>query len=256
MTDKKRKSFPLVMAICLLVGFLFLLILLFLRFQRHQPHHSPVSNSRQPARLADFNQQPRHTEQQLATYLDPGRDAWQQPDRVVKALRLRPGQVVADIGCGSGYFTFRLAKAVLPTGKVYAVDSDPNAIEFIQKQATVNIDVILDPEGDALPGIAPGSLDLAFFCEVHLLGSLADPANTAREDNLEALDRYFSLVHQCLKPNGKLAYIEKLPQTDPVNSLSAEDTIKIITGFGGGGRFSLKSHQTLPRQMFLIFKRL
>ena len=50
------------------------------------------------------------------------RDKWQKPEEVIRALRIQPGQVVADLGSGSGYFTFRLARAVDPGGKVYAVD--------------------------------------------------------------------------------------------------------------------------------------
>jgi len=52
------------------------------------------------------------------------RDEWQKPEEVIKALSIQPGDHVADLGSGSGYFTFRLADAVGPTGKVYAVDID------------------------------------------------------------------------------------------------------------------------------------
>ncbi|MGH7887023.1 MAG: methyltransferase domain-containing protein, partial [Candidatus Binatia bacterium] len=57
-------------------------------------------------------------------YEGVNRDQWQQPDRVIATLKLRPGDQVADLGAGGGYFTFKLAKAVGPTGKVYAVDID------------------------------------------------------------------------------------------------------------------------------------
>src|SRR5574341_1008495 len=53
-----------------------------------------------------------------------GRDGWQRPEEVLRAVGVRPGDHVADLGSGGGYFTFRLAKAVGPTGKVYAVDVD------------------------------------------------------------------------------------------------------------------------------------
>ena len=48
----------------------------------------------------------------IASLEDPKRDAYQKPDEVMKALALRPGEVVADIGAGSGYFTLRFARAV------------------------------------------------------------------------------------------------------------------------------------------------
>ena len=57
------------------------------------------------------------------------RDQWQQPDRVVAEMALRPGDALADIGCGSGYFTFRLAKAVGDKGKVYATEISKEALK-------------------------------------------------------------------------------------------------------------------------------
>ena len=60
-----------------------------------------------------------------AGLLDPKRDAWQKPEEVLKALALAPGQVACDVGAGPGYFTLRLAQAVGPSGRVYAVDVEP-----------------------------------------------------------------------------------------------------------------------------------
>lgn len=78
------------------------------------------------------------------------RDTWQQPDRVVKDLGLKPGEVVADIGCGSGYFTFRLAKAVGADGKVYAEDISDKALKSlkdrVERDKLTNIAVV---KGDA-----------------------------------------------------------------------------------------------------------
>ena len=56
------------------------------------------------------------------SYEGSSRDEWQQPERVIAALGIRPGDRVADLGSGSGYFTLRLVRAVGPDGKVYAVD--------------------------------------------------------------------------------------------------------------------------------------
>ena len=63
------------------------------------------------------------------------RDQWQQPDKVIQSLRIRPGSIVADLGSGSGYFTLRLANAVGPTGKVYAVDVDSAINEALKERA-------------------------------------------------------------------------------------------------------------------------
>src|SRR5512143_1493294 len=75
-----------------------------------------------------------------------GRDRWQQPERVIDALGVRPGERVADLGAGGGYFTFRLADAVGPTGRVYAVDVDPDLLAYLRERAAregrSNVEVI------------------------------------------------------------------------------------------------------------------
>lgn len=63
------------------------------------------------------------------------RDEWQQPDRVVADLGLKAGAAIADVGCGDGYFTFRLARAVGEGGKVFAVDIDKGALKKVSDRA-------------------------------------------------------------------------------------------------------------------------
>lgn len=64
----------------------------------------------------------------IASLEEPGRAEWQQPDRVIGALKLAEGQVVCDIGAGPGYFALRAARAVGPTGHVFAEDVEPTMI--------------------------------------------------------------------------------------------------------------------------------
>src|SRR5262249_35865733 len=67
------------------------------------------------------NSTPRPIAERAANFERAERDEWQKPNEVIKALGARNGMVVADIGAGSGYFSRRFAKAVAPSGKVYAV---------------------------------------------------------------------------------------------------------------------------------------
>jgi ubiquinone/menaquinone biosynthesis C-methylase UbiE len=63
------------------------------------------------------------------------RDAWQRPDEVLDALKLKAGSAVADVGAGPGYFTFHLAARVGAQGKVYAVDLQNSVLEEIRRRA-------------------------------------------------------------------------------------------------------------------------
>ncbi|MBM4018674.1 MAG: methyltransferase domain-containing protein [Planctomycetes bacterium] len=96
------------------------------------------------------------------------RDPWQQPDRVVAEMGLKPGHRVADVGCGSGYFTFRLAKAVGETGEVLAEDIEAKALKAVgdraQKENARNVKTVQGEPTDAkLPA---DSLDAVVVCDV------------------------------------------------------------------------------------------
>ena len=58
-----------------------------------------------------------------------------KPDQIIEAIALNPGQSIADIGAGGGYFSLRFAKIVGQEGKVYAVDTSPHFLKFIKKSA-------------------------------------------------------------------------------------------------------------------------
>ena len=74
----------------------------------------------------------------IETYIQslerPERDEYQQPAKVMEALNLTPGMVVADVGAGSGYFTRRIAKAVGETGKVLAIDVEQNMLDYNKQE--------------------------------------------------------------------------------------------------------------------------
>jgi ubiquinone/menaquinone biosynthesis C-methylase UbiE len=100
-------------------------------------------------------------------FLDkPERAAWQKPDEVVQALGLSGSETVVDVGAGSGYFTFRLAKA-LPKGVVIATDIDPEFVRHIHRKVMTdhlaNVKVVLADPDD--PSIDPAA-DLVFVCVV------------------------------------------------------------------------------------------
>ena len=124
------------------------------------------------------------------------RDSWQQPDKVIAALNLHPGAVVADLGSGGGYFTFKLARAVAPSGKVYAVDVDKDMIELIAKrlkeESGNNVETILATATDPL--LPQTGVELIFTVNTyhHIANRLA----------------YFANVRKYLRPGGRIAIID------------------------------------------------
>ena len=133
---------------------------------------------------------------------DPERDAWQQPAQVIEKLALQPGESVADLGAGSGYFTVRLARGVGPAGKVYAIDIEPQMLEHIQQRAKeeklTNIQTILaDPHDPKLP---PASVDMVFICDtLH---------------HISERSTYYPLLVRALKPGGRLVDVD-FPEARP-----------------------------------------
>ncbi|HDJ24139.1 MAG TPA: class I SAM-dependent methyltransferase, partial [Candidatus Aminicenantes bacterium] len=87
-----------------------------------------------------------------------------KPDQIIEAIELKPGSSIADIGAGGGYFALRFAEIVGHEGKVYALDTNQEFLQFIQHNATEkglkNIVTILIEEKPRLP---EGSLDVIFM---------------------------------------------------------------------------------------------
>lgn len=125
-----------------------------------------------------------------------GRDRSQQPERVLAALQVEPGERVADLGAGGGYFTFRLAEAVTPAGVVYAIDIDPDMLAYLRERAATdgvrNVEVIEAGVDD--PHLPAGGVDLLFSCNTyHHLGD-----RTA----------YFARLKPALRPGARVAIID------------------------------------------------
>ncbi len=92
----------------------------------------------------------------LSIFDSPGREQRLHIDRVMDILGIAPGKSVADIGAGSGWFTVRAARRVGPSGTVYAVDINPEAIGYLdrrmQKESVRNVKTILSkPDNPMLP---------------------------------------------------------------------------------------------------------
>ncbi len=184
------------------------------------------------------------TEKYIEFLERPDRADWQRPDSVIRALRLEGNETVADVGAGSGYFTFRLAK-VLPRGKVVATDIDPEMVRHLHHkvlaEAIPNVSVVL---ADAEDPAVPAGADLVFISDVlhHVAKREAWLGKLARET----------------KPGTRLVMIEfregQLPQGPPEAINVPKTTLVRLVQEAG---FVLESDEQalLPYQTFLVFKR-
>jgi len=105
----------------------------------------------------------------LSIFEYPDRDKKLHINQVMDLLGISPGKTVADIGAGSGWFTVRVARQVTPTGKVYAVDINPEAIRYVQerakKEGLSNITTILGAADN--PRLLPNSVDAVLLLKTY-----------------------------------------------------------------------------------------
>jgi len=173
---------------------------------------------------------------------DPARAQWQKPDEVVRRLRLRRGQRVADIGAGTGYFTTWLARAVGKTGTVYAVDTDARALQYMrrrfQRARLPQIRVVRAIPND--PKL-PSRVDLIFICDTW--------------HHIENRPAYAEILHRYLRNNGRVVIVDFKPDADPTIGppkemrLSAE---QITDELRQSGFRVTREPDLLPQQYVLI----
>ena len=126
----------------------------------------------------------------------PEREAEEAPTKAVAALNLQPGQVVADIGAGSGYYTMLLSSAVGPRGRVYATDIQPEMLALIKRRieekGVSNVELV---RGTATgSGLPDGVIDLALMVDVY--HELAQP------------QAFLQSLKRAMRPEGRLVLIE------------------------------------------------
>ena len=128
------------------------------------------------------------------------RDQWQRPSEILRALNLKEGNLVADLGCGSGYFTLKLSPAVGMHGRVVAIDIRRIALVFLWIRAVVrhdhNVSIVhAQPDNPDLPA---GAVDAVLI------------ANTYHE--LISPEAILSCIFRSLHPGGRLVVVDRGPE--------------------------------------------
>jgi predicted methyltransferase len=174
------------------------------------------------------------------------RDAEQKPDEVVATMRLRDGDVVADLGAGTGYFTRRLAKAVAPSGVVFAVDIQPEMIDLlkrnVEKAGLTNVVPVLGTAED--PKLPASSLDWILMVDVY--HELQQPKAT------------LARMREALKPRGRVALVEyRLEGTSALHIREAHrmSPKQVLAEWEPAGFRLVKRHEFLPTQHLFVFEK-
>lgn len=173
---------------------------------------------------------------------DPARDAWQKPDAVIAALALRPGQSVADIGAGTGYFSMRLARSAAAPA-VFAVDLEPKMVEHLTARAA----------GEKLPNV---TAVLASATSANLPSPVDVVIVVDTWHHIADRPTYFAALKASLRPGGRVAIIDfrkGAPGEGPSDDFRFTPE-QIGAEMTAAGYVLDARHDILPRQHFLVFR--
>jgi ubiquinone/menaquinone biosynthesis C-methylase UbiE len=173
----------------------------------------------------------------------PERIQEEDPDRMLSALEIKKGSVVADIGAGVGYHVWRLAEIVGPTGKVFGEDIQDGMIRLLKKNVDDrklrNVEIVLGTPTD--PKLPAKALDLVLMVDVY--HEFSEPATMMKH------------IQNALKPDGRIVLVEfrkedpRVP-IQPLHKMSVEEVRSELEPLGFKFQRAL---EFLPWQHILIF---
>jgi len=174
------------------------------------------------------------------------RETEEAPNRLVSALSLKPGYQVGDVGAGSGYLTWRMARVVGPTGKIYANVIQPEMISFLRTNLLVrgitNVVPVLGTTTD--PRLPDNTLDLILLVDVY--HECDHPLEMTRR------------MTDALKPGGRLVFVEYRGEERwiPIKPLHKMTAAQVRKEMALHPRLAFVENLTnLPRQHILIFQK-
>jgi SAM-dependent methyltransferase len=175
----------------------------------------------------------------------PERDREERSEAIVNLLELGAGQAVADVGAGTGYFTRRLARAVGPSGRVFAVDVQPEMLVLLTnrlgREGISNVTPILGTDTD--PKLPANSLDLVLMVDVY--------------HEFEFPWEMMRAICESLKPGGRVVFVEfraEDPQV-PIKPLHKMSEAQIKKEMDEHPLIWVKTIGALPRQHVVVFRK-
>ena len=174
----------------------------------------------------------------------PDREREERPAVLVRNLDLEPDDVVADLGAGTGYFTFRIAPLV-PEGRVYAVDIQPEMLRIVEARAeeegVTNVAPVLGTETS--PGLRAESTDLTLLVDAY--HEFSDPR------------AMLAGIYRATRPGGRLVLVEYRAEdpTVPIKPLHKMTEAQVRREVEAAGFRFVENRDVLPQQHLLVFER-
>jgi ubiquinone/menaquinone biosynthesis C-methylase UbiE len=187
--------------------------------------------------------------QDFILFNNPVREGWEKSSRIIEVLNIQPGQKIADVGCGPGFFTVKFADLVGPAGKVYAMDTNPDHIEYVtdyvKSHKIKHVEPIVSEPDDIR---VDDKVDLVFLCSLyHIIYATSSEATK---------DAFIGSIRKALKPDGRFVVVDNAlveDQTLPYHGpYIARDLI--VAQFKHYGFELVETHQFIPQRYVLVFK--
>ena len=174
-----------------------------------------------------------------------GREEEQRPAEIFRTMALKDGDVVADLGCGTGWFARRMARSVAPRGTVYAVDIQPEMLDllrgYVAAEGVKGVVPVLGSETD--PKLPPGGLDWILMVDVY--------------HEFQKPQAMLEAIRGSLKPTGKVALVEYRLEGETASHIRREHRMsaeQVLAEWRPAGFRLAAQHEFLPTQHFFVLE--
>jgi predicted methyltransferase len=196
---------------------------------------SVAARPRSPAQVMSFRG---------ADWLErPQRVSEERPDDVLRVMALGPGDVVADVGAGSGYFTRRIARLVAPGGTVFAVDVQSEMLdmlmESVEEEGLEGVIPLLSAEDDPL--LPQGVIDWILMVDVY--------------HEFSRPEAMLARMRAALAPGGRVALVEYRAEDETGQHIRAEHRMsvrQVLAEWEAAGFGLVELHEFLPSQHLFV----